>query len=289
MLGMGGRLDSLAGIPQCNQAPPRAGTEGRDVGSVPCTESPVGRLFMTAERPVRFGEPPTDSCFSALFDGSSIAQTFSMSASSGSVSEIVHSIGRHFDGNRDGAIKGAEKWAFLNELVSRLELEARAASKTASKPVTSQPAAVAPSSCTGSADQLDLSKVNWLHTNVSNWVQTSTITGVSIGGPPISIEHTKAGQWPAINSGGAVVEGNPWVFVNVDGVWHAATYEWLRPGQTDKQISAANIGAHIKQSPLDNWQPKSGEKIGLMVSTPARLGPEGPVNERSNVVLVTWP
>ena len=131
--------------------------------------------------------------------------------------------------------------------------------------------------------------MNWLHTNVSDWAQTSTITGVSIGGPPISIEHTKSGQWPAVNAGGAVVEGNPWVFANIDGAWHAATYEWLRPGQTDKEISADNIGAHIKKPPLDGWRPKSGETVGLMVSTPARLGPEGPVNERSNVVLVTWP
>jgi hypothetical protein len=41
-------------------------------------------------------------------------------------------------------------------------------------------------------------------------------------------------------------------------------------------------------APLSSWTPKSGEQIGLMVSTPARLGvPAG--RERTNVVRVTWP
>ena len=83
--------------------------------------------------------------------------------------------------------------------------------------------------------------------------------------------------------------GNPWIFAKVGGQWYGATFEWLRPGQTCKSISATDLGPHIKKSPLDNWVPKSGETVGLMVSTPARVGPEGPINERSNVVLTTWP
>ena len=111
-----------------------------------------------------------------------------------------------------------------------------------------------------------------------------------IGDPPVCIDHTKRGRWPAISAPGTIVEGNPWVFAKVNGKWYGATYEWLRPGQKCKySISASSIGDHIKVSPLKNWKPKSGEQIGLMVSTPARLGPDGPVNERSNVVLRTWP
>jgi hypothetical protein len=137
----------------------------------------------------------------------------------------------------------------------------------------------------GAADELDLSQVTWLHHNVSSWSRTSTITGVSIGDPPICIEHTKSGAWPVVDA----IEGNPWVFARVGGKWYAATYEWLRPGQECKQISAGSIGPHTKKPPLENWQPKSGETIGLMVSTPARSGPDGPKHERSNVVLVKWP
>ena len=92
-----------------------------------------------------------------------------------------------------------------------------------------------------------------------------------------------------MSAGGTTVEGNPWVFAKVDGRWYAATYEWLRPGQECKGISASNIGAHIKVSPLSRWTPQSGETIGLMVSTPARFGPQGPRHERSNVVRVRWP
>ena len=83
--------------------------------------------------------------------------------------------------------------------------------------------------------------------------------------------------------------GNPWVFAQIDGRWYAATYEWLRPGQECKGISARTIGAHIKVPPLSRWTPQSGETIGLMVSTPARFGPQGPRHERSNVVRVRWP
>ena len=141
----------------------------------------------------------------------------------------------------------------------------------------------------GTTGGLNLSQVTWLHTNVSGWPVTSTITSTSIGNPPICINHTKSGAWPSVQAGGTIVEGNPWVFANVGGQWYAATYKWIRPGQTCKQISASNIGGHIKQNPLTGWSPKSGEQIGLMVSTPARFGPQGPVNERSNVVLTTWP
>ena len=129
-----------------------------------------------------------------------------------------------------------------------------------------------------------LSDVTWLHTNVSNWAVTSTVTGVSIGDPPVCISHTKSGRWPVKNG----VEGNPWVFANINGRWYAATYEWLRPGQTCKGVSARDIGAHTKQSPMTSWRPRSGELVGFMVSAHARFGRES-VAERSNVVMVRWP
>jgi len=141
----------------------------------------------------------------------------------------------------------------------------------------------------GASDQLNLSQVTWLHTNASGWPKTSTITSASIWNPPICIDHTKRGSWLHVSAGGTTVEGNPWVSAKVNGTWYGATYDWLRPGQECKGISASNIGAHIKISPLKGWTPKSGEQIGLMVSTPARFGTVGPKHERSNVVMVTWP
>ncbi|HEX7084845.1 MAG TPA: Ig-like domain-containing protein [Vicinamibacterales bacterium] len=129
-----------------------------------------------------------------------------------------------------------------------------------------------------------LSEVTWLHTNVSGWAVTSRITSVRIDDPGVCIAHTKSGRWPVKNG----VEGNPWVFAQVNGRWYAATYEWLRPGQVCKNVSSKDIGQHTKQHPLVNWRPKSGELVGFMVSAHARFGRES-VAERSNIVMVRWP
>ncbi len=140
-------------------------------------------------------------------------------------------------------------------------------------------------------DALDLSQVVWLHHNVSAWPKTSTITSTTIGAPPLCIVHTKLGMWPTgdFSGNGQTADSNPWVFAKVDGTWYAATWEWLRPNQTCKDFDADDFRTHVKVPVLDNWTPQSGELIGLMVSTPARYGPEGPVQERTNVVLTTWP
>ena len=141
-----------------------------------------------------------------------------------------------------------------------------------------------PGACGGSPSSIDLGAVTWLHTNVSSWAETSRITSTSIGNPPICIGHTMAGRWPVKNG----LEGNPWIFVNMNGRWYAATYEWLSPGQTCKGIHADNIGPHIGIPPLSSWRPRSGELVGLMVSARARSGGDT-VSERSNVVMVRWP
>jgi hypothetical protein len=78
------------------------------------------------------------------------------------------------------------------------------------------------------------------------------------------------------------------VFVNRGGQWYGATYEWLRPGQTEKGVTADGIGDNIKVEPLASWQPRPGERVGFMVSTPAR-DDNRTSNERTNVVMTTWP
>lgn len=138
-------------------------------------------------------------------------------------------------------------------------------------------------------DEFDLSQATIMGNSdrgIASWAVTSTVTGVRISGSEICIDHTKAGQWP-IWSGGPV-EGNPWVVANIGGQWFAGTYEWLRPGQTCKGITAGNIGQHLKWPPMDGWAPRSGEVVYFFVSTPARLGATT-INERSNLVRVEWP
>ena len=154
----------------------------------------------------------------------------------------------------------------------------------APEPLPPAPSAPSSASSPSGSESVDLAQVTWLHTDVSGWAVTSQITSASIGDPPICINHTMAGRWPVKDD----TEGNPWVFVNLNGRWYAATYEWLRPGQICKGITRDNIGPHIGRPPLDSWRPRSGEVVGLMVSARARAHADT-VQERSNIVFVRWP
>lgn len=138
-------------------------------------------------------------------------------------------------------------------------------------------------------DAIDLSQVIIAPNSdqgVAGWRVTSTVTGVSISRSEICIFHTRAGQWPITSD--APVEGNPWVVANLGGQLHGGTYEWVRPGQECKGITAGNIGQHVKEGPLGGWTPRQGERIWLFMSTQSRLGYQTS-NERSNVVEAVWP
>ena len=127
--------------------------------------------------------------------------------------------------------------------------------------------------------------ITWLHTDVSDWAVTASLQA-SVSGGAINVPYSKARVWPAVDG----VNANPWVIVNLNGQWHAATFEYLRHGQTSKPVGVldGSKGDHIKVSPLNRWRPRSGERIGLMVSGLARGGMRN-VRERSNIVMVTWP
>jgi hypothetical protein len=133
--------------------------------------------------------------------------------------------------------------------------------------------------------------VQWLDTNISNWPQTATLNA-SVSGGTLHLRYNKAKVWPTARtraSDGGPLNGNCWILVNIDGTWHAATFDWLRTGQTSKPVgSVRGTGGHIPRAPLNTFVPRSGERYGFMVSTPAR-GPERTINERSNISMVTWP
>jgi hypothetical protein len=131
----------------------------------------------------------------------------------------------------------------------------------------------------------------WLHNDVSDWPETSKITEIRFTPKTLEIKHTMAGRWKTIDlGGGTVVEGNPWVMAVLDGQLYAGTYEWLRPGQTKKNINAANIGAHIKKPPLATWTPKAGDWVYFMISALARTNTAAMrgSQERSDIVKVQW-
>lgn len=137
-------------------------------------------------------------------------------------------------------------------------------------------------------DPIDLSKVKWLHTDVSKWEVTATLKDIKIKTETVVVDYDKACVWPGQSvDGGPAVNANPWVFVKLDGVLYAATWEWLKVCQTEKFLYAVD-GSHIKVPPLDTWHPVSGETYYFMVSGLARQTQRN-VLERSNLLKVVWP
>ena len=129
--------------------------------------------------------------------------------------------------------------------------------------------------------------IKWLNTDVSGWAETASLTA-RVGGGTISMPYSKAKVWPS--QGG--VNANCWAIVNIGGIWYAATFEYLRAGQTSKPMSVLSKtdgkGDHFKVSPLSSWAPSHGERFGIMVSGLMR-GSARNVKERSNISMVTWP
>jgi len=128
----------------------------------------------------------------------------------------------------------------------------------------------------------DLSGVEWVHGDVSGWAETASLQ-VSIGGGTIRLDYDKTRVWRAING----VNANPWIFVFRNGHWIAATWEWLGFGQTTKPMNTVN-GAHIGRRQLIDFQPRSGEIYGFMVSGLIRDSSRN-VLERTPVVMARWP
>jgi hypothetical protein len=144
---------------------------------------------------------------------------------------------------------------------------------------------------TGGNTPFNLGDVIWLHTNVSGWPITANLSSLNFNGSQVCMNYDKANAWPVTTIGADNVEivANPWIFIQHNGQWYAATWEWLRPGQTCKAKSSV-AGDHIKQPPFGpmNWVPTPGVTYYMMVSAPARMG-QMTVAERSNIVEVVWP
>jgi hypothetical protein len=138
----------------------------------------------------------------------------------------------------------------------------------------------------------------WLHApDAADWEVTSEISDVTFDPPGTSrvtricFPHSKAGKWKRSGEG----EGNVWVIAEVDGTWYAATWDYIRPGQICKSANGFDwasrrdgIFAHTQQPPLEGRVPRSGDRIGIMVSGFARTS-QRTVLEKSNIFMTTWP
>ncbi|MFT5353112.1 MAG: hypothetical protein ACI9KE_000310 [Polyangiales bacterium] len=142
----------------------------------------------------------------------------------------------------------------------------------------------------GPVDEIDFSTLIWLYPDISGWEITSELN-VSFSGSSICLEYDKKDEWPIVQAFGTTdVVANAWVFAQSSGQWYAATFEWMRPGQTCK-AQAAVEGGHIKRNPFEaeGWTPESGEELYFMVSGLIRNPSYSNVMERTNIVRATWP
>jgi hypothetical protein len=129
--------------------------------------------------------------------------------------------------------------------------------------------------------------------NVASWAETARITAISQGGGVLCIEHTMLGRWPRttfFDDPNTLVEGNQWYFALINGTWYGGAGEWVRPGQSCKAFGGGPEEFYdVHQEPLHSWNPRPGEMVGIMSSTPARVWPQmRTTDERTNVEMVRW-
>ncbi len=125
---------------------------------------------------------------------------------------------------------------------------------------------------------------------------TSRLTQIEFRPNNIRVDHTRRGQWPGVDIGGALQEATLWVFFKINGVWYGTGGERFRPSQTDKQLTKpSDIGPGWlydpnRWGPMTNYVPRPGELVGfMMVAGSTRSDDRAPVKERSGVVLVPFP
>ena len=131
--------------------------------------------------------------------------------------------------------------------------------------------------------------------DVRSWPVTSRITSLRFSPGNIHLEHTKTGQWPGVDIGGALQEMTLWVFFKIGGQWYATGGERWRPAQTDKALSAPSaIGPgwfyNNNWAPMTGYVPQPGEQVGFMVvAGSTRVDSNAPVKERSGILMIPFP
>jgi hypothetical protein len=132
--------------------------------------------------------------------------------------------------------------------------------------------------------------------DIRSWAVTSRITSMVFSPGNLHLEHTRFGQWPAVDTGGGgLQEATLWVFFRISGQWYATGGDRLRPGDRDRELtnpSAIGPGWFYSPmwSPMSGYVPRPGELVGFMVvAGSTRADFNVAVRERSNVLLIPFP
>jgi hypothetical protein len=113
--------------------------------------------------------------------------------------------------------------------------------------------------------------------DVSQWPVTVQLKMKGISGNKISWDETgDRANWP--NEGGA--NANAWIIRETSsGQYKAETWDYLRPNQTTK----------LTENIVNEYHPRSGERVGIMLAGITRDSDHRNIEARSNVDWITWP
>jgi hypothetical protein len=147
------------------------------------------------------------------------------------------------------------------------------------EPTTTEPTTTVP------ADEIVVEA--WDDTDASAWPITAGLSNVNLEADgTVTATITGTDQWEVRADGGEKPSvGNWWVIAKcADGKYHAATYEWLKPGAT-KTVAREWAGADAVHGCIGT---ESLRPEAIMVSTVGRAAP-WTGKERSPVVKVSAP
>jgi hypothetical protein len=153
------------------------------------------------------------------------------------------------------------------------------------------------SSSGSSKDAIKASDVTWAYQDVSGWKVTANLTSVTVTdgfpAPTICFARDYPSTWPKDPNAG-ITDGEMWVIAQIGGKWYGSVWEGVLVGGSQCSTTEAQPGqapfVQAGSTPVDTWVPKSGEKVGFMISTIARGAAPSPTpNERTQIKLVTWP
>jgi len=178
-------------------------------------------------------------------------------------------------------------------------VKARAGGVTLTMVVVIDPNAGPPPPGGNAGDAIPISSISFADPSPAHFKVTATLSNVSVNAPtggsgPVTV----CWDWthPPWNTyGSKAVNGNMWIIAKIDGRWHAGTWEMTATKLDNHACRTTEAKAGQppfiqSHGPTAEWHPKSGEQIGHMISTVTRGGiPNGSQNERTPIVMTTWP
>ncbi len=128
------------------------------------------------------------------------------------------------------------------------------------------------------------------NSEVGGWDETVKLESFRVDSTNIYLSFNKTIEWPNSYLVDQATNANPWIIIWRDGAWRATTFSWLRPGQVVKEATHdIYFGGGGGAQTFRNFKPVAGERYGFMVSGIARAGVANNIEERSNIVMYTWP